>query len=65
MKLTTLEKSIVEAKFANIFERLEKLEQKEPIDLTIDSEKIANSLNPNDLTEMAARLISMSNQLRQ
>ncbi|MFM9350316.1 hypothetical protein ACFKP6_07450 [Streptococcus uberis] len=65
MKLTTLEKSIVEAKFANIFERLEKLEQKEPIDLTIDSEKLVKAINPDDLTEMAARLNRMSNLLRQ
>lgn len=40
-------------------------ELKKPTVVTVDSEKIANSLNPNDLTEMAARLNSMSNQLRQ
>ncbi|GAB6638559.1 hypothetical protein BOVMAS10_12020 [Streptococcus uberis] len=65
MELTTLELTNIEAKFMNIFERLENLEQKEPTEVTVDSEKFANSLNPNDLTEMAARLNSMSNQLRQ
>ncbi|MCK1219567.1 hypothetical protein [Streptococcus uberis] len=44
---------------------LELKKKKEPTAVTVDSEKIANSLNPNDLTEMAARLNSMSNQLRQ
>ncbi|GAB6710509.1 hypothetical protein [Streptococcus uberis] len=40
-------------------------ELKKPTAVTLDSEKVANSLNPNDLTEMAARLNSMSNRLRQ
>ena len=44
MELTTLELKNIEAKFMNIFERLEILEQKEPIDLTIDSEKLAKAI---------------------
>ncbi|AUT06251.1 hypothetical protein SPSF3K_01527 [Streptococcus parauberis] len=39
-------------------------QQKEPIDLTIDSEKLAKSLNLDDLTEMPARLNSISNQMQ-
>lgn len=39
-------------------------EEKEPIDLTIDSEKLAKSLNPDDLTEMPSRLNSISNQMQ-
>ncbi|WP_203263583.1 hypothetical protein [Streptococcus uberis] len=64
MELTTLELTNIEAKFMNIFERLEKIEQKEPTEVTVDSEMVAKSLNPNDLTEMAARLNSMSNQMQ-
>ena len=45
MELTTLELTNIETKFMNIFERLEILEQKEPIDLTIDSEKFAFALS--------------------
>ncbi|SUO90900.1 hypothetical protein [Streptococcus uberis] len=40
-------------------------ELKKSTAVTLDSEKVANLLNPNDLTEMAARLNSMSNRLRQ
>lgn len=39
-------------------------ELKKPTAVTVDSEKFSNSLNPNDLTEMAARLNSMSNQMQ-
>lgn len=65
MKLTTLEKSIVEAKFANIFERLEKLEQKEPIDLTIDSEKLVKAINPDYLTDETNILKMENSELRE
>ncbi len=44
MELTTLELKNIEAKFMNIFERLEILEKKEPIDLTIDSDKFAKAI---------------------
>ena len=64
MELTTLELTNIEAKFMNIFERLEILEKKEPIDLTIDSEKLLKAINPDDLTEMPARLNSISNQMQ-
>lgn len=47
MELTTLELRNIEAKFMNIFERLEILEQKEPIDLTIDSDEFAKHLRTN------------------
>ena len=47
MELTTLELTNIEAKFMNIFERLEILEQKEPIDLTIDSDELAKALRTN------------------
>lgn len=39
-------------------------ELKKTTAVTVDSEKFSNSLNPNDLTEMAARLNSMSNQMQ-
>lgn len=40
MELTTLELKNIEAKFMNIFERLEILEQKEPTAITVDSKGI-------------------------
>lgn len=49
MELTTLELTNIEAKFMNIFERLEILEQKEPIDLTIDSEKLVKAIKDGSL----------------
>lgn len=64
MELTTLELKNIESKFMNIFERLEILEQKEPIDLMIDSEKLVKAINTDDLTERAARLNRMSNQMQ-
>ncbi|EMG25742.1 hypothetical protein K7G42_07035 [Streptococcus parauberis] len=45
MELTTLELTNIEAKFMNIFERLEILEQKEPTAVTVDSEKFAFALS--------------------
>lgn len=47
MELTTLELKNIEAKFMNIFERLEILEQKEPTAVTVDYEKLAKHLRTN------------------
>ncbi|WP_413473675.1 hypothetical protein [Streptococcus parauberis] len=47
MELTILELKNIEAKFMNIFERLEILEQKEPTAVTVDSEKLAKALRTN------------------
>lgn len=54
MELTTLELKNIEAKFMNIFERLEILEQKEPTAVTVDSEKLSNTLT----TEQKIRRLS-------